>query len=80
MWDPEENIIKCSSEGLCHNALYGMYYTDWQSRPLEDAQAARIAILETACRAALASIGETERLTWASDLYKQLTEAVGGEI
>ena len=41
MWDPEENIIKCSSEGSCHNALYGMYYNEWQSRPLEDALAAK---------------------------------------
>ena len=41
MWDPEENIIKCSSEGSCHNALYGMSYNEWQSRPLEDALAAK---------------------------------------
>jgi uncharacterized lipoprotein YmbA len=50
---------------------------------LEDVEiaqkAARIAELETVCRAALASIGETERLMWASDLYKQLTEALVGE-
>jgi len=37
MWDAEENIIRCSSSGVCHNALYGMYFNEWQSRPLEDA-------------------------------------------
>jgi BMFP domain-containing protein YqiC len=46
MWDPEENIIKCSSEGICHNALYGMYFKEWQARPIEDALAARIVELE----------------------------------
>ena len=45
---------------------------------IDDEKDARIAELEAACRAALASIGETERLTWASELHKQLTEALGG--
>ena len=36
MWDPEENIIKCSNDSFCHNALYGMYFKEWQNRPLED--------------------------------------------
>ena len=48
-WDPEENIIKCSDErGYCHNALYGVYYNEWQSRPLEDALAARLESAESA--------------------------------
>ena len=42
-WDPEENIIKCSDEtGYCHNSLYGVYYNEWQSRPIEDALTAKL--------------------------------------
>ena len=43
MWDPEENIIKCSNDSsFCHNAMYGMYFNEWQARPLEDALKATI--------------------------------------
>jgi len=71
---------KWHTYGKCLNEIMAGSTKLWNKRPIEDAQAERIKELEAACRAALASIGETERLTWASDLYKQLTEAVGGEI
>lgn len=38
MWDPEEQIIRCTNkDSFCHNALYGVYYNEWQNRPIEDA-------------------------------------------